>query len=318
MPDRKPPATDREAIEAAVRDCYSTWSAHYYDDYYQGAGAYPPVHTDIVRGLLRAAGVRTVLDAGCGPASMLRDLAEPGLERWGFDLTPEMVVEARRVLAEQGLPAERVWEGSVLDPAAFQARAGAPPEGFDAVVCFGVLPHVPAGADAQVLTNLRAAVRPGGLVAIEARNQLFALFTFNRYSRDLFHDVLIGVSALEKKAADARERAALERALAVLDQHFRIDLPPERMGDAARPGYDEVLSRTHNPLLLRLAAEERGLTDVEVLFYHYHALPPMLEGEAPELFRRTSLAMENPHDWRGHFMASAFVLVGHRPLQRLR
>jgi 2-polyprenyl-3-methyl-5-hydroxy-6-metoxy-1,4-benzoquinol methylase len=308
MPDRKPPATDREAVEGAVRDCYSTWSAHYYDDCYQGAGAYPPQHTDIVRGLLRAAGARTVLDAGCGPASMLRDLAEP----------PEMVVEARRVLAEQGLPAERVWEGSVLDPAAFQARAGAPPEGFDAVVCFGVLPHVPAEADAQVLANLRAAVRPGGLVAIEARNQLFALFTFNRYSRDFFHDVLIGVSALEKKAADARERAALERALAALDQHFRIDLPPKRTGEAGRPGYDEVLSRTHNPFLLRQAAKERGLIDIEVLFYHYHALPPMLEGEAPELFRRSSLAMENPRDWRGLFMASAFVLVGRRPLERLR
>lgn len=84
MPDRKPLATDREAVEGAVRDCYSTWSAHYYDDYYQGAGAYPPLHTDIVRGLSRAAGARTVLDAGCGPASMLRDLAEPGLERWGL------------------------------------------------------------------------------------------------------------------------------------------------------------------------------------------------------------------------------------------
>src|SRR5262249_28129524 len=85
----------------------------------------PPVHTDIVRGLLHAAGARTVLDAGCGPASMLRDLAEPGLERWSFDLTPA--------------------------------------EGFDAVICFGVLPHLPAWADAQVLANLRAAVRPGGI-----------------------------------------------------------------------------------------------------------------------------------------------------------
>jgi SAM-dependent methyltransferase len=318
MPDSKPPAADRHAVERAVRDCYSTWSAQYYDDYYGGAGAYPPVHTDIVRGLLRAAGARTVLDAGCGPASMLRDLAEPGLERWGFDLTPEMVVEARRVLAEQGLPPERVWEGSVLDPAAFQARAGAPPEGFDAAVCFGVLPHVPAEADAQVLANLRAAVRPGGLVAIEARNQLFALFTLNRYSRDFFHDVLIDVSALKRKAANAGERAALERALAVLDRRFRVDLPPERRGDAGRPGYDEVLSRTHNPFLLRHMAQEKGLTDVEVLFYHYHALPPMLERGAPGLFRRASLAIEDPRDWRGHFMASALVLVGRRPLQRLR
>jgi hypothetical protein len=57
----------------------------------------------------------------------------------------------------------------------------------------------------------------------------------------------------------------------------------------------------------------QGLTDVEVLFYHYHALPPMLEGAAPDLFRRASLAMEKPRNWCGHVMASALVLVGRRP-----
>lgn len=312
MTDRDKPA-DREAIERAVRSCYSTWSGRYYEDYYQGTGMYPPVHTDIVRDLLRKAGARRLLDAGCGPASMLRDLSEPGLERWGFDLTPEMVAEARRILVEQGLATNRVWQGSVLEPADFAPRAGAPTDGFDAAICFGVLPHVPAEADIKVLANLRDAVRPGGLVAVEARNQLFALFTLNRYSRDLFHDALIDAEALRQQAADASERTALDQALASLDERFRLDLPPTRTGHAGEPGYDEVLSRTHNPFVLRQQALEQGLTDVEVLFYHYHALPPMLEGTAPALFRRASLAMENPRDWRGHVMASAFVLVGRRP-----
>src|SRR5262249_19831760 len=117
------------------------------------------------------------------------------------------------------------------------------------------------------------------LDAIEARNQLFALFTFNRSSRDFFHNVLIGVSGLEKKAANAGERAALERALAALD--------------AAR----EVLSRSHNPFLLRQVAKERNLTDARFYFTITSArCPRCWEGEAPQLFRRSSLAMENPHD----------------------
>jgi hypothetical protein len=118
---------------------------------------------------------------------------------------------------------------------------------------------------------------------------------------------------LQQLAADEGERAALERALAALDERFLLDLPPVRTGDDGKPGYDEVLSRTHNPFLLRQQAHEQGLTDVEVLFYHYHALPPMLESVAPDLFRRASLAMEDPRDWRGYVMASAFVLVGRRP-----
>ena len=32
-----------------------------------------------------------------------------------------------------------------------------------------------------------------------------------------------------------------------------------------------------------------------------------------ELFRRESVAMENPTDWRGYLMASAFILVAERP-----
>jgi SAM-dependent methyltransferase len=303
--------TNRDTLERSVRACYATWSARYYDDYYRGALAYPPVHTEIVRGLLRDAKARTLLDAGCGPASMLRDLGDLGLERWGFDLTPEMVAEARRVLAPQGVAAGRLWEGSVLDPAAFRP-ADAPVDGVDAVICFGVLPHIPAESDASVLRNLCAAVRPGGLVAVEARNELFALFTLNRYSRAFFRDVLIGEAQLKANAEPA-ESAALERALGDLDQRFRMDLPPIRKGHAGEPGYDEVLSRTHNPFVLRETAAQAGLIDMQVLFYHFHALPPMLEQAAPALFRRASVAMENPRDWRGHFMASAFVLVGRRP-----
>jgi hypothetical protein len=47
-----------------------------------------------------------------------------------------------------------------------------------------------------------------------------------------------------------------------------------------------------------------------VLFYHYHCLPPLMEPAAPTLFRARSVAMEKPEDWRGHFMASAFILAG--------
>lgn len=314
MTDREPTVSRSDTVERTVRDCYSTWSGRYYEDYYCGATAYPPVHTDIVRELLQKAGVCTLLDAGCGPASMLRDLALPGIERWGFDLTPSMVVEARRVLSIQGLPEDRVWEGSVLDAAAFRSRAGAPADGFGAAICFGVLPHVPENADDSVLANLRDAVKPGGLIAVEARNQLFALFTLNRYSRDFFRDILIDVPTLLDHAHEIGELEATKQAVAAIDKGFRTDLPSIRAGEHGQPGYDEVLSRTHNPFLLRKAAEALGLIEVEVLFYHFHALPPMLESAAPAVFRRASLALENSRDWRGHFMASAFILTGRRPL----
>ena len=304
---------DKKKLEESVRHCYSTWGSRYYADYYQNKSAYPPVHTAIIRDLLAQHRAATVLDAGCGPASMLRDLDLPGLQRFGFDLTPEMLVEAQRVLELQGVPSGHLWQGSVLDAAAFKAPQGAPAHGFDAAICFGVLPHIPAESDVTVLSNLASAVRSGGLMACEARNELFSLFTLNRYSRDLFRSQLIREDELKARASDPAERAALETALAELDQRFRMDLPPLRKGYADEPGYDEVLSRTHNPFLLKDAAQKAGWVDVTLLFYHYHAIPPMLERLVPGLFLRESLAIEDPTDWRGHFMASAVIVTGRKP-----
>ena len=297
----------REA-EAAVRSCYSTWGHTYYEEYYGSGAPYPPVHADLLRRLLDEDGAHTVLDAGCGPASFLRDLPKH-IEGYGFDLTPEMVDAGREVLEAQGEPTDRLWVGSVVDPGAFQHPSGAP-DRFDAAVCVGVLPHVPAEADAAVIANLRDSVVPGGLVAVEARNELFALFTLNRYSRDLFVERLIPTDGLRASAGADDD---VDAVLAQVEGMFRTDLPPVRKGKADEPGYDEVLSRTHNPFELRAAFEAAGLVDVRVLFYHFHSVPPLAEGAASAAVRAASLAMEeDPEDWRGYFMASAFFVVGRR------
>jgi SAM-dependent methyltransferase len=305
MSDPKKPST----AEAAVASCYSTWADSYYREYYESAAAYPPVHQALVRRLLDESGSKSVLDAGCGPASMLRNLVTPGRQLFGFDLTPAMVDEARRVMRPLGVPDPHIWQGSVTDPEAFH-----PPQetrrGFDATICIGVLPHVPESLDRVVIDHMRDATVRGGLVAIEARNQLFALFTLNRYSHEFFLRDLIRADALRESAGEAR--GDVDIALDALKQRFLTELPPRRTGNAGEPGYDEVLSRVHNPLVLRELFATAGFSDVRLSFYHYHCLPPMFEAALPEVFRRQSLAMEDPADWRGYFMASAFLITGRR------
>ncbi len=301
--------TDRQRIEAAVRQCYSTWGTTYHDDYYGEGAPYPPVHVELLRRLVKESGARTLLDAGCGPASFLRYIARDGIDVFGFDLTDEMVAEAKRVFAELGLDSSRIWRGSVLDPEAFLRPESAGGAGiYDASVCVGVLPHVAEEHEAVLFSNLHEAVRRGGTVIVEARNQLFSLFTLNRPSHEFFLRELIRAEPLMERAGN--ERPKLQHALDQLQRQFRMDLPPIRRGKAGEPGYDEVLSRTHNPLVLRERFAGAGFRDVRVLFYHFHALPPMLASELPELFLHESIAMERAEDWRGYFMASAFLLCG--------
>lgn len=298
----------RTAVEAAVQSCYSTWGQTYYQDYYGAGAPYPPVHVDLLRAIVLGSGARTLLDAGCGPASFLRHMTRDGLDLYGFDLTSEMVDEAKRVLNAESIDPHHVWQGSVLAPTDFFPPGM--PSAYDAAVCIGVLPHIPDEHDETVFANMRAVVRPGGLVAVEARNRLFSLFTQNRPSYDFIRNDLIRADDLMARSGAAA--AGIEAALESLKGHFRMDLPPVRRGKAGEPGYDEVLSRTHNPFILRAQFERAGFRNVRVLFYHYHALPPMLAEAAGPAFRAASIGMEDPADWRGYFMASAFVLAGVR------
>jgi len=296
-------------VEKQVAHCYSTWGKTYFKDYYRSPQAYPPVHVSLVERELKSHASANVLDAGCGPASMLRLLRFLGAERYGFDLTPEMVQEAKCVLARQGVDPSQVWEGSVLEAGSYkQPFGGKRSKTFDAAVCFGVLPHIAEESDPVVFANLRRSVRKGGMVLVEARNELFSLFTSNRYSYEFITGTL--AKATSMSGASTSEKKALRDSLENYRKLFRMDLPPVRKGKAGEPGYDEVLSRVHNPFVARQQFQEAGFRDVRVLFYHYHCLPPMMEAAAPRFYRRKSLAMEDPEDWRGHFMASAFVLCG--------
>ena len=292
----------------SITRLYTNWSKTYHDEYYGENAPFPPVHKDILIKLLKEAGRKTLLDAGCGPASFLRYLTEAGIDFYGFDLTPEMVNEAKRELAKRGVSGDKIWVGSVLDPKSFRPAKIAAPEKFDAVICSGVMPHIPEESDVAVIENLCNATKANGIVVLEARNAFFSLFTLNRYSCEFFLDSLVRISEIKDKVKE--ESAGLEKAIEELKGQFRMDLPPVRAGDNENPGYDNVLSRTHNPMILERQFKTAGLEDVRLQLYHYHCLPPMLERYAPDLFKRESLAMENPDDWRGIFMASAFFVVG--------
>ena len=304
------PKSGHVAVEAAVKRCYSTWGESYYRDYYGPDAAYPPVHLPMIASVVDEAAPARLLDAGCGPASMLRHLVRPERQVYGFDLTPEMVTEAQRVMVELGVPREHVWQGSVLERKEFDCPGEAPAP-YDAAICVGVFPHLQAADETQVLRNLHDCLRPGGIAVVEARNELFSLFTLNRYSHQLFLERLVPVQTLKQHAGS--EATGLEAALRQLESMFRTDLPPVRKGKQDEPGYDEVVSRLHNPLVLGRQFSQAGFVQVRTLFYHFHCLPPMVSGEISTLFREQSLAMESdPEDWRGYFMASAFVVVATR------
>ena len=63
-------------IEKNVKDCYSTWGESYYQDFYESKDAYPPTHFELVKKIINELNPKRILDAGCGPASMLSHFAK--------------------------------------------------------------------------------------------------------------------------------------------------------------------------------------------------------------------------------------------------
>jgi SAM-dependent methyltransferase len=301
---------ENDDLEKKISACYTTWADNYYDQYYGDAAQYPPVHADLILKLIESAGVKTLLDVGCGPASFLRHMSKSKIEWHGFDLTPEMVEEGARILASLGRYESSIWVGSVLDDHAFTPKSKN--IGFDGAVMIGVLPHIPEDEDVHVLKRMHDAVLPGGILIAEARNALFGLFTLNRPSFNLFNERLIDWGLL-KTCASKSDQVKLDSLREAISGLFRMDRPPIRLGKKNEPGYDEVLSRTHVPFELADQAKRAGWQEVEIKYVHFHILPPMFEYLVPDLYREASLKLENSSDWRGMVMASTFLIVGRRP-----
>jgi len=112
------------------------------------------------------------LDAGCGPGTYTRHLAEGGQEVVALDYS---LPTLRKAVAR--CPGTRLW--ALGDVNALPLPAGR----FDGVLCFGVLQAL---ADPEpALRELARVLRPGGEFWVDALNAWFAPNLFDRWRRRL-------------------------------------------------------------------------------------------------------------------------------------
>jgi len=242
-------------------------------------------------------GIKHVIEVGVGEGTPLVWLGQAGMDVWGFDISPQMVAQAKTTMGIASMDPDRVFLGDIRCPQTYAHVLGN--KQFDGLMAMGVMPHVED--DRAALNNMAALVRPGGSLFIEFRNKLFSLFTFNRYTFDfILNDLLAGV-ADEVKQEVARD----------LQGRLRMDMPSVRktVSGSESPGYDAILSRFHNPFEVVELFKQLHFKDIRLLWYHYHPAMPYLGEKMPALFRKEAVALERePSGWRGYFLCSAFVV----------
>lgn len=242
---------------------------------------------------MRANGTSRIVEVGIGHGNALPIYLDAGFSMAGFDNKAELAEKSRTRLAELGGDPATVIEADIEVPSSYASIAEAGP--YDAVLAMGVLPHV--HDEVATLANMRDLLRPGGEVYVECRNKLFSLVTFNRYTHEFILEDLLG-------DVPAELRAKVDEAIS---PRLDLDRPP-------KPAPGAHVPRFHNPYVVPELFEQAGLTDVEVLPFHFHAGLPRHEQEVPQLFRDASIALEaDTSGWRGLFLCSAFVVRARRP-----
>ena len=249
----------------------------------------------LVRKLLTDAGVKSLYEHGVGDATPLVTIAGDGIRVAGNDISPEMVKFARTNLINHGLDPGAVNLLDVQSQDAINAereRAGE----FEAVMALGVIPHVED--DGWFVASMDKFMAPGGRMLLQFRNSMFSMFTFNRLTKEFVMDELL-------PDVPASVRLAVETDL---DQRLAADKPSKR----TRPtgdGYDEILSRFHNPFELSEIVKSFGYQEIKFHWYNYHPAYPMLSGEIdPKVYRQAQIDLEGDTSWRGMFLCSAGLI----------
>jgi hypothetical protein len=142
-------------------------------------------------------------------------------------------------------------------------------------------------------------LKPGGTLILQFRNSMFSMLTFNRLTKELVLDEL-----LVDVPDEIREVVAQD-----LNERLAVDKPPLRTR-ADGHGYDEILSKFHNPFELSELVKSLGFEDLGYRWYNFHPAYPMLSGAIDaKKYREAQIALEADKSWRGMFLCSAGMII---------
>jgi len=264
---------------------------HMYEKDYAGYPADLIRFQTIILKRLKDLKVRTVLDAGCGSCWPMRELLRNGFEVTGFDFSEKMIDEGKKVLVNSGFNPDSISVGDV------EKKSTLPKKKFDAMIALGVFTHLLD--QKKALMNVNKMLKKNGKALIQFRNDLFDSFTLNNYSYDFFLHSLINIGKFPNKVRDDINNFYLKRLM----------MQKVTKKNTKKVAYNDVLASFSNPLTIGDELfKPCGFRLDRIHFYHYHALPPVFASKYPELFKKMSMKAEDPNNWKGYFMASAFVV----------
>jgi len=280
----KPDTTSR------IQSHYDSRVEEYNERHFDEEGEYNPgaAIEEILVDRIIELDAKRVLDMGCGNGALVHRLCENGIDAVGFDLSEKMIAAGQSILKEDGFDPDRLVQADFRDGIPFEGE-------FDVVTAIGLFPHLD-----KIKKNLqvvRDVLDTNGTSFIQFRNELFNLYTMNEYTYHYIWDTILGDVDVPTELSEEFDHR--------LQEVCRVN----EEGVGQTPESDNE-GGFHNPITIPAKFEDAGFSVQDIYFYHYHPLPPEFRSVDETTYDEFARRFEHPHDWRGYFMASAFVIEG--------
>ena len=242
---------------------------------------------EIFVNLLKKHKPKKIVDAGCGTGMPLIDIKKRGFNIIGYDKAKNMILEAQKNLKKNKLPSDLVFYDDFENPKKIKNSS------VDCILGMGAFYY--SKNTNKTLLNQRKKLKKNGRLIFSARNRLFDIATLNNYTKN-FLDEIYEVKSLKKNWKKQYENLTKNFSDRKKHKHKNID---------ENGVFNHI---PHNPITVKSEMAKLGLKVDGIYFYHFHALPPVFENFDQFYYRKISWKVENPLDWRGFFLASAFVI----------
>jgi ubiquinone/menaquinone biosynthesis C-methylase UbiE len=216
-----------------------------------------------------------IIDFGCGDGVYSIVFAAQGCKVTAIDIDPSMVEVTRQRLSDFGGGGEhKTLQGGVETLKKFKDAS------VDSVLALNVLAYLDSDQCDDFYCEAARILKVGGNMIVTHSNELFDLFTFNKYTV-AFYKKYFGVDGIEKLIVNPEK--------------------PDRL----------PLPIRENPLSFKYKLQKYGFSEEALEFSIPHIVPPLLEESFnPDDLssRKVSTVLQTPIDekWKLYFTCSIF------------
>ena len=186
---------------------------------------------------------KRILDFGCGDAVLFPFFLKQGVDVLGVDISDNIIEMGKKRLREMNFPTDSLVVADVNHLKNLQSNS------LDGILCFNTLAYLTLEEEKIFYKEAYRIIKPNGYLAVSHSNELFDLYTFNRYTVEFFKNNFVENDKINKLLTHSEE-----------------------------PSTYVAYNVRENPLAYKFKLLDYGFKEVKQLFSNMHYLPPLLDG----------------------------------------